>query len=162
MSSTPIIRPARCEHDLATARELFLEYAAEIGHDLCFQSFQAELENLPGKYAPPAGELLIAWRDEHAVGCVAMRPLESDCCEMKRLYLRTSARGSGLGRRLAQEILACAARAGYRRMRLDTLSTMTAAQALYRSLGFVQCGAYYDNPLAGVVYMECALNRGCA
>lgn len=155
--SNAVIIPVRAAAEIATARLLFSEYSAEIGHDLCFQGFQAELAGLPGKYAPPGGELLLALRDVDPVGCVAVRPLDGDICEMKRLYLRPSERGSGLGRRLAQEILSCAARAGYRRMRLDTLSAMKAAQALYRSLGFKECGAYYENPLAGVVYMECDL-----
>ena len=136
-------------------RRLFRDYAHALGVDLSFQNFGAELDGLPGKYAPPGGQILIA-RDEagRAVGCVAMRPLaEPATCEMKRLYVRPEARGCDLGRRLAAAIITCAKDAGYARLRLDTLGSMTAARALYASLGFQATDAYYDSPIPGTLYL---------
>ncbi len=152
MKRTILIEPVRSEADVAVARELFLEYQKAIGIDLCFQGFQAELASLPGAYAPPRGRLLLALGGESAAGCVAMRPVDADTCEMKRLYARPEFRGTGLGRRLATRIVAEAREAGYRRMVLDTLSTMVEAIALYRSLGFRETTAYTYNPHPGALY----------
>ena len=149
-----MILPAAGSHHLAAARELFLEYAASLNFDLCFQNFEAELAALPGAYAPPRGALLLAISNGVFAGCVAMRPLETDICEMKRLYLRPSYRGSGAGRRLAAAIIDASRRAGYRRMRLDTIDTMSEAIALYRSLGFREIAPYRHNPIAGASYFE--------
>ncbi|MEO8855453.1 MAG: GNAT family N-acetyltransferase [Burkholderiaceae bacterium] len=140
------ILPAQLPAEFEVARELIREYAIGLGVDLSFQGFQAELEALPGKYAPPRGRLLLAWRDGQALGCIAMRPLDRTSCEMKRLYVRPQGRGEQLGRRLAERVCAEARAAGYARICLDTLPTMAAAQSLYTSLGFVPIAPYTFNP----------------
>lgn len=142
---------------VAQARELFLEYATEWKLDLCFQNFDAELASLPGDYSPPQGRLLLAHQDEQLAGCIALRRLEDDVCEMKRLYVRPALRGRGIGQALAARIIEEAASISYARMRLDTLARMTAAVALYESLGFQRIGAYRPNPLEDVVYLELKL-----
>jgi GNAT superfamily N-acetyltransferase len=139
---------------LAEVRRLFEEYAASLGFDLCFQGFAKELEDLPGAYAPPAGCLLMARMDGAPAGCVAMRPLEHDVCEMKRLYVQPGFRGTGLGRQLAESIVAAARGAGHAAMRLDTLATMGAARALYASLGFRPIAEYRHNPVPGSEFLE--------
>ncbi|MCU0334985.1 MAG: GNAT family N-acetyltransferase [Chitinophagaceae bacterium] len=152
-----LIRPADTAGDLAAARQLFLAYHQFLGEDLCFQSFDAELAGLPGKYAAPEGCLLLAWQGTQAVGCVAMRPLQPGIAEMKRLYVLPGAQGNGLGRQLAMAVIAAARRAGYQYMVLDTLERLTPALRLYQSLGFTSAPAYYSNPLPGVVYLQLAL-----
>jgi ribosomal protein S18 acetylase RimI-like enzyme len=144
------------EH-LERVKELFREYEASLGVDLCFQGFDGELASLPGAYAPPRGRLLIALEDGDVVGCVALRPLGDDLCEMKRLYLRPTLRGHGAGRALATRVIDEARAIGYRAMRLDTLPMMKEAIALYESLGFRRIAPYYANPVPGAIYMERAL-----
>jgi ribosomal protein S18 acetylase RimI-like enzyme len=138
------------ERDRERLVALLREYEAGIGISLCFQGFAAELAQLPGDYAEPEGRLILAREPggEELVGCVALRPVagKPDHCEMKRLYVRQRARGSGLGRTLALAAIAEARRIGYTRMCLDTLPSMTAAQALYRSLGFRQTGVGDSKP----------------
>jgi len=146
--------PAATPADVEQARRLFREYETSLGVDLCFQGFEQELAGLPGKYAPPRGRLLLALDDATPTGCVALRPLADSVCEMKRLYVRPSARGTRLGRLLAETIIGEARAIGYARMRLDTLPTMREAIRLYRSLGFVEVAPYYANPVKGALFME--------
>jgi putative acetyltransferase len=143
------------------ARGLIEEYAALIGTqfgvDLCFQNLDAELSHLSEMYGAPSGCLLLASRDGEWLGCCALRRLEAQVCEMKRLYIRTGTRGANLGRRLAQQLVDKARLLGYRRMVLDTLDGMSAAQTLYRSMGFREIEPYYFNPTAGVRFLELSL-----
>ena len=151
------VRQASGSEDIEIARSLFLEYQKAIGISLCFQNFDAEVANLPGAYAPPAGRLLLAFEDGGAAGCVALRKLEDRICEMKRLYVRPAHRATGLGRRLAEAILEEARSIGYERMRLDTLPSMVSAQKLYESLGFVDIPPYNEHPIEGTRFMELTL-----
>jgi len=152
---TPVaIREAELPQDLALVRDLFLEYAASLGFDLAFQGFDREVAELPGAYAPPRGAILLAVEGERAAACVALRPLGPDTCEMKRLYVRPAFRGTGLGRQLAEAILAEGQSRGYRRMRLDTVPAMAGAIALYRSLGFREIDPYRANPVPGALFLE--------
>jgi len=153
----PELAAAAGAADLAIVRALFEEYAAWIGIDLSFQEFANELATLPGDYSPPRGAILLARRGDETAGCVALRPLAPGACEMKRMFVRPAHRGRGVGRALADAILAEARRIGYARMRLDTLSGMTEAIALYESLGFRRIGPYRHNPIAGAVFMELEL-----
>ena len=147
------IRPATFPADLSEVRDLFEEYAAELGVDLCFQGFADELAGLSGKYSPPAGGLWLPISDGAVVGCVALRQHTEFECEMKRLYVRPTFRGTGLGRVLVERVLAEAARTGYRRILLDTLPTIAWAIQLYRSLGFVEVPPYCHNPVPGALFL---------
>jgi len=141
------------------ARDLFVEYSESLEVDLCFQGFAEELASLPGHYARPAGRLLLASTESSVLGVVALRPILSTDCEMKRLYVRSSGRGTGLGRLLTHALIKEARLAGYRRVLLDTLPRMTEAQALYRSMGFVEIAPYCHNPVAGTRYMALNLDE---
>ena len=143
---------------VAQARELFQEYAQSLGVSLCFQNFEQELAGLPGHYAPPDGRLLLAEYDGQLAGCVALHKWEYGVCEMKRLYLRPSFRGKGLGRAIAEKIITDARGIGYQRMRLDTIEPlMKDAVEMYRKLGFREIAPYRPNPIAGAMYMELQL-----
>jgi len=145
--------------DMEHVRALFIEYQKWLDVDLYFQGFDEELLSLPGAYAPPRGRLLLARIDETVAGTVGMWPLGADVCEMKRLYVRPSYLGRGLGRRLAGAIVDEAKAAGYARMRLDSLERLVAARTLYESMGFARIPAYYDNPLDGVLFMQLDLTE---
>jgi ribosomal protein S18 acetylase RimI-like enzyme len=149
---------AQSAEEISRARELFEEYAAGLGIDLCFQGFDKELTELPGKYVPPGGRLFLAVQGDRVAGCVALREIEQGVCEMKRLYVRPEFRGTGLGRTLAERIIQAARELGYRHMRLDTLpGKMDRAIAMYRSFGFKEIEPYYDNPVVGALFMELKL-----
>jgi len=138
-------------------RALLRAYAASLPFELDFQDFDRELAELPGDYAPPRGALLVARVEGEAMGCIALRPLTDDTCEMKRLFVLPAARGTGLGRRLAAAIVSEARRLGYVRMRLDTTPGMETAQALYEELGFTETAPYTHNPVAGTRFLELEL-----
>lgn len=154
-----VIMPAQSKADLEDVAALFRAYAASLPVDLGYQGFEAELAGLPGKYAPPAGSLLIARAPSgEALGCVAMRPIEAESiCEMKRLYVTPASRGMGLGSALVQAIVERARDAGYREMRLDTLPTMQAARAMYAQAGFREIDAYYPTPVEGTIFLALPL-----
>ena len=151
------IIPACSDDHLLAVRNLFVEYAEYLGVDLCFQGFQQELAGLPGDYAPPDGQLLLAIDGDRAVGCVAIRKLGEGICEMKRLYVKAGHRGKGLGRRLAEAIITEARSNGYEKMRLDSLASLKEATGLYRSLGFIEIPSYRYNPLPDAIFMELVL-----
>jgi ribosomal protein S18 acetylase RimI-like enzyme len=169
------IHPVRTPPDLTAVTALFETYASSLPISLSFQHFSTEKSTLPGKYAPPHGDLFLA-RSTHTsqpIGCVAFRPLplpsplsppqSSDtthCCEMKRLYVSPSARGLGLGKALVATVLRSAAESGYAEIRLDTLPSMRDAERLYRGVGFGDVGAYYDTPVEGTVFLGRGLREG--
>ncbi len=154
-----VIQAQTAEH-IEQARQLFREYQAWLQIDLCFQSFESELANLPGEYRPPDGRLLLAYDDSDLAGCVALRKREQDVCEMKRLFLRDGFRGRGLGRQLLESVIREARQIGYQRMRLDTLPPkMNDAINLYRVYGFTEIAPYYDNPVPGAMFMELNLEE---
>ena len=149
------ILQAQTPGQIDTARLLFREYEAWLGLDLCFQGFEEELRSLPGKYAAPAGRLLIAYLDDKPVGCIALRKLEDGICEMKRLFVRDEFRGHKLGLTLIERVIDDAREIGYSKMRLDTYPLkMGKAVGIYESHGFHIIAPYYANPDPGVLFME--------
>ena len=152
-----IIRPASSDADFTQARALFEEYAEGLGIDLCFQAFSQELDALPKMYGPPRGVLLLAEMEDGLAGCVGVRALGEDICELKRLYIRDAYRGRRLGLRLTEAAMNAARGMSYTAIRLDTLPEMQAAQRLYESLGFRGNAPYYGKPIAGQRFMEAAL-----
>jgi len=152
------IQDALTPADLAEAKRLFLEYAESLGFSLCFQGFDRELAELPGKYTPPAGRLLLARSGEGSAGCVALRPLQPGVAEIKRLYVCPPYRGLGLGRLLAESVAREAREAGYHWVYLDTLPQMKEAIPLYRSMGFIEIPPYCANPVEGAVFMKLDLS----
>src|SRR5260370_12157083 len=159
-SLSEIIRAHSADY-IEDARKLVKEYEAWLEVDLCFQNFEKELSELPGKYAPPDGRLLLAVENEKVAGCVALRKIGEGICEIKRLFVRAQFRGKGLGRMLAKAIIRDAKQIGYERMRLDTLPPkMNDAIALYGSLGFKEIEPYYHNPVPGAKFMALDLCLG--
>jgi len=147
-----LIAPARSAVELTSTAALFRAYAATLPIDLGPQGFSQELESLPGLYAPPAGELLLAKRGDHVLGCIALKPLEPPrIAEIKRLYVRPQARGLGVGKALVAAVIAAAQQAGYGELKLDTLSHLKEAIALYKSYGFEPIGLYGNHPYPGLV-----------
>ena len=152
-----IVHAETPEH-IEETRRIFREYEAWLGLSLCFQNFEAELRDLPGKYALPDGRLLLAIDDDNVAGSIAMRKLEDGVCEMKRLFVRESYQGSGVGRMLIERLISEALDAGYSKMRLDTFPPkMAKAVRLYESYGFREILPYYDNPHGETLYMELQL-----
>jgi putative acetyltransferase len=143
---------------LEDIRALFLEYARALDFNLCFQNFEQELEQLPGLYGSPRGRLILCEVDGKSAACIALKPLESGVCELKRLFVRPEFRGRRLGKRLAEHVIREAHMIGYTTMRLDTIrGTMDNAIALYQSLGFKQIPPYYNNPIPNAFFMELTL-----
>jgi len=134
-------------------RQLFREYADEIQVDLSFQNFAEELAEMPGKYSPPTGRLFVVLYKDEPAGCVAIRPFSTNTCELKRLYVRKEYRGTRIGHQLARTAINAAREIGYEAIYLDTLPPMTAAIALYESLGFREILPYYDSPISGSRFM---------
>ena len=158
MSGSLSIVQVESEEQMDTVRQLFEEYAAGIGISLCFQNFDQELATLPGKYAPPSGRLMLAFLNEQLAGCIALRAISNDRCEMKRLFVRPSFRGTGLGRVLVEALINEARTIGYKSMLLDTLpGRMDSAIELYKKFGFEEIAPYYENPVENAKFMELKL-----
>jgi GNAT superfamily N-acetyltransferase len=155
------IARATTAEDILAAASLFAAYASSLGIDLAYQNFQAEMDAMPGRYAPPDGALLLARdRDGRAIGCVGLRPIAPDrCCEMKRLYVTPEGRGLGIGQALIDAVILQAKRIGYRQMRLDTLPSMAGAIQLYRKSGFTPIPPYYDSPIKGTIFLAISFLR---
>jgi putative acetyltransferase len=159
MNEIAIIEAESPEH-IEQARALFREYERWIELDLCFQGFEDEVRNLPGKYAPPEGRLLLAFAGTKPAGCIALRKLSENICEMKRLFVREEFRRLGIGRLLIEKLLAEAAAIGYEKMRLDTFPPkMSKAVELYKTYGFYEIEPYYDNPFGETLYMEAEIKK---
>lgn len=139
--------------------ELFKEYAKWLGIDLCFQNFDEELKTLPGLYALPKGRLYIARYEGKLAGCAALKPVENNKCEMKRLYVKPEYRGHKIGKILVDKIINDAKNMKYNAMLLDTLTSFKEALALYRQKGFCDTKPYYKNPSENVVYMSLDLQK---
>jgi len=155
----PVIIQVRDHRQLVAVRSLFEAYAASLDFDLDFQNFRDELKELPGEYAPPKGCILMAIVGKVPAGCVALKQISNDICEMKRLYIEPRYRKKGIGRRLAETVIRNACGIGYKRMRLDTVPAMKAARTLYASLGFKKIAPYRFNPINGAAFMELDLKQ---
>jgi len=149
---------AETAENIAQTRKLFREYEMWLGLDLCFQNFEAELKNLPGEYAAPTGRLFLILVNEKIAGCGALRKIDDETGEMKRLYVREDFRGSGLGKMLIERLIKEAGKIGYKKMRLDTLpDKMPQAVKIYESYGFQKIKPYYENPHSETLFMELVL-----
>jgi putative acetyltransferase len=143
--------------ELEEVRNIFIEYAEFLQVDLCFQDFEKELQTLHQVYAQPKGCIILAKEEGKVVGCIALKPIGDGVCEMKRLYVRPIARSKSLGSVLVEELIDFAKKAEYKTMKLDTLTTLTHAVKLYRSMGFIETKPYVYNPLNEVLYFELTL-----
>jgi putative acetyltransferase len=143
--------------ELEEVRNIFIEYSEYLQVDLCFQNFEKELQTLHHVYSPPQGCIILAKQNDVTVGCIALKPIDEGVCEMKRLYVRSEARGEGLGRKLVEELISFARKSAYTTLKLDTVSKLKEAISLYRSLGFVETSPYVYNPLSDVLYFELQL-----
>ena len=159
MNSKVTITRAVTSQDLTEVKELFFEYEQYLEIDLEFQRFEKEIKSLPGEYAEPKGCILLARENGSALGTVALKPLDKERCEMKRLFVRSKARGTGIGFQLASAVIAEARAAGYKRMCLDTLSRLKRANALYKALGFQPTAPYTFNPHPDAIFLELNLQR---
>lgn len=142
---------------LEEIKALFQEYTNSLGFDLAFQNYEEEYHSLPGKYAPPKGRLYVLVCEGAAVGCIALKPLKENICEMKRLYIKKAYRHYHLGEELAKKVIEAAREIGYEKMYLDTMSFMKSAIGLYQKLGFERTEPYYHNPMEGVLYFQLKL-----
>jgi GNAT superfamily N-acetyltransferase len=145
---------AKSTNHFNNARKIFIEYQNCIGIDLCFQDFQTELKELPGKYAAPHGCIILVYAARKCIGCVALRPIDREICEMKRLFVMKEYHGQRIGTELVKRIMQKAIDIGYRKMRLDTLESMKPAMHIYTGIGFKEITSYYHNPLKNVKYFE--------
>jgi putative acetyltransferase len=148
---------AESKEEILQVKKLFTEYAASLDFDLCFQNFDKELSELPGDYALPDGRLLLALDGKKTAGCVALRKISKDTCEMKRLYVKPESRGKRIGKVMAEYVIDEARKIGYSRMQLDTVPSMKEAVSLYQSLGFKKIEPYRYNPVEGAIFMELIL-----
>ena len=153
------IRIIRGTNHLNKVRQLFKEYANSLNIDLCFQDFEQELDELPGKYEEPDGRLYLALLNDKEVGCVALRRFNDDSAELKRLYIQNGYRGLGISKLLIKRVIQDAVDIGYKNILLDTLDTMKPAITLYESFGFKEIDAYYDNPIEGAKYFRLDLTQ---
>jgi GNAT superfamily N-acetyltransferase len=151
------VRPGETEA-LEQIRALFVEYQAELGVDLCFQSFQEELDSLPGAYSAPTGALLAGEASGQIVACGALRSIADGTCELKRIYVRPGFRGLRLGEKICIELMKCGRELGYRNVRLDTLRRLVPAGRMYEKLGFAEIEPYNFNPEPDIVYLERGLD----
>lgn len=156
----PELRDVDWSRDIETVRNLFRAYVAALNLDLTFQGFDDELATLPGKYAPPQGAAILAEVERQPAGVVALRPMDANVCEMKRLFVDNAFQGLGIGKMLTEAIIERAQALGYLAMRLDTLRpSMDRAVSLYRTLGFVEIAPYYHNPFPGATFLELKFAR---
>jgi len=155
-----LIVPARSGIELTSAAALLRAYAKSLPVDLGPQGFSQELASLPGAYAPPRGELLLAKRGDHVLGCIALKPLEPPrVAEIKRLFVRPQARAKGVGKALVEAAIATARLLGYAEIKLDTLPEMEGAIALYKASGFVPIPPYGSHPYPGLVTLGKTLGK---
>jgi GNAT superfamily N-acetyltransferase len=152
------LRSAQTENDYALAKDLFVEYASQLGVDLSFQNFSNELEKIRTEYGPPTGVIILVFdEEENAIGCFAIRKFQDSVCELKRMYLRNEFQGKGIGKVMLKKAITIGSELGYERMRLDTLPTMESAIQLYSKVRFYEIEPYRFNPVQGTKYFEIQL-----